>query len=98
MQKYTLATTKEDLQLGRITVEENFLFSKYIKLRDEMDKFSIELYDYLDNKYSDRIALSDLEDLKVIRKELRWVPESFAKTLIFMAILMKEDLLTQNFK
>lgn len=49
MQKYTLATTEEDLQLGRITVEENFLFSKYIKLRDEMDKFYIELYDYLDN-------------------------------------------------
>ena len=97
MQKYTLATTEEDLQLGRITVKENFLFSKYIKLRDEMDKVSTELYDYLDNKYSDRIALSDLEDLKVIREELRWVPESVAKTLIFRAILMKEDLLTTKF-
>ena len=97
MQKYTLATTEEDLQLGRITVKENFLFSKYIKLRDEMDKVSTELYDYLDNKYSDRIALSDLEDLKVIREELRWVPESVAKTLIFRAILMKEDLLTIKF-
>ena len=97
MEKYTLATTEEDLQLGRISVKEKFLFSKYIKLRDEMDKVSTELYDYLERKFSDRIALGSLEDLKDIREELRWVPESVAKTLMFRAIMMKEDLLTIKF-
>jgi len=97
MEKYTLATTEEDLQLGRITVKEKFIFNKYIKLRDEMDKISNELYDYLDKQFSDRISLADLDDLKVIREELRWVPESVAKTLMFRAILMKEDLLTTKF-
>lgn len=97
MQTYTLATTEEDLQLGRITVKEKFLFSKYIKLRDEMDKISTELYDYLDKQFSDRISLADIEELKVIREELRWVPESVAKTFMFRAILMKEDLLTTKF-
>lgn len=97
MEKYTLATTEEDLQLGRITVKEKFLFSKYIKLRDEMDKVSTELHDYLDKQFSDRISLADIEELKVIREELRWVPESVAKTLMFRKILMKEDLLTTKF-
>ncbi len=97
MQTYTLATTEEDLQLGRISVKEQFLFSKYITVRDQMDKVSTVLYDYLDKKFSDRIALADLEDLKDIREELRWVPESVAKTLMFRSILMKEDLLTKTF-
>lgn len=97
MEKYTLATTKEDLQLGRIDVKEYFLFSKYIKLRDEMDKVSTELYDYLKTQFSDRISIADLDDLKVIRDELRWVPESVAKTLMFRAILMKEDSLMIKF-
>lgn len=97
MEKYTLATTEEDLQLGRITVKEKFLFSKYIKLRDEMDKVSTELHDYLDKQFSDRISLADIEELKVIREELRWIPESVAKTLMFRAIIMKEDLLTTKF-
>ena len=97
MEKYTLATTEEDFQLGRITVKEKFLFSKYIKLRDEMDKVSTELHDYLKNQFLDRISLADLEDLKAIREELRWVPESVAKTLMFRAILMKEDSLIIKF-
>jgi succinylarginine dihydrolase len=97
MKTYTLASTEEDLQLGRITVKEKFLFSKYIKLRDEMSKVSDELYDYLDKQFSDRISLADLEDLKVLREELRWVPESVAKTLMFRSILMREDLLTTKF-
>ncbi len=97
MEKYTLATTKEDFKLGRITFKEKLIFEKYIKIRDERDKVSAELYDYLDEKFSDRISLADLEDLKVIQKELRWVPESVAKTLIFRSLMMKEDLLTTKF-
>lgn len=43
MEKYTLATNKEDLQLGRISVKEKFLFDKYVKIRDEADCISTEL-------------------------------------------------------
>lgn len=96
MQTYTLATTEEDLQLGRITVKEKLLYSKYIKLRDEMEKVSNELYKYLDKRFSDQIVNGNLEDLKAIREDLRWVPESVAKTLIFRSILMREDLLNKQ--
>ena len=97
MEKYTLATNEEDLQLGRISVKEKFLFDKYVKIRDEADRISTELHNYLKKQYSKRIEEGDLEQLKVIREELRWVPDSVAKTLMFRAIMMKEDLLITKF-
>lgn len=91
MEKYTLLTNEEDLQLGRISVKEKLLFDKYVKIRDEADRISTELHNYLKKQYSNRIAEGNLEQIKVIREELRWVPDSVAKTLMFREILMRED-------
>lgn len=94
MEKYTLQTNEEDLQLGRISVKEKFIFDKYLKAKMAADKISTELYEYLQKKYSDRIKKAEWDDLKTIHEELRWVPESVGKTLMFRAILFREGVLT----
>jgi hypothetical protein len=88
---YTVETTLKDLEQGRITKEESELFTSYISVWAKYDEVSTKLYEFLKNKYIARIENATLAELKAIKEELRWVPESAAKSLMFRAIIMKED-------
>lgn len=92
MKAYTVETTLKDLEQGRITEVESKLFISYLEVWEKYDKASTELYEFLRNKYSGRIKAALLVDeLKDIKEELRLVPESAAKSLMFMEIFMRED-------
>lgn len=43
-------------------------------------------------KYYERIKKSDLKGLEDIKNELRTMPESCSKTLIFRTILMEDEI------
>lgn len=91
-ERYTLKTTKIDYKNGKISREEFEIISSWVRARDKYYAQEEMLRLYYKNKYSDRINSSlNKEDLRLIKEELRLMPESVSKTLLFRHILMKED-------
>ena len=91
MEGYTLKTTKKDLKLGRITEEEYKIICTFIRARDKHTQAEDKMHQYYKVKYYDRIKSTDLKGLEDIKNELRSMPESCSKTLMFRTILMVED-------
>lgn len=92
MERYTLKTTSIDFKNGKINEDEFGLICKYIRSRDAYFKHSKNMGDYFMGKYITEIeAAMSQSDLNEIKEKLRWMPESVDKTLIFRAILFKED-------
>jgi len=89
---YTLATTRMDLKLKRINEQEFILISAFIRARDKAERTEDEMMDYYQSKFSDKInAATTKRELTDIKENLRSMPESLSKTLLFRRIIMKED-------
>jgi non-homologous end joining protein Ku len=92
MEQYTLKTTKIDLKKSRITEEEYKLICSFIKARDKHNLEEAKMHDYYERKFMGRIKFAlNKNELQDIKEELRSMPESCSKTLMFRSILMKED-------
>lgn len=92
MEQYTLKTTKIDLKKGRITEEEYKLICSFIKARDKHNSEETKMHDYYKRKFIERIkSASNKNELQDIKEELRSMPESCSKTLMFRSVLVKED-------
>lgn len=92
MEQYTLLTTKTDLKKGRITENEYKLICSFIRARDKLNLEETKMRDYYRLKFMDRIKSAfSTNELQDIKEELRTMPESCSKTLMFRSILMKEE-------
>lgn len=96
MELYTLKTTAIDLKNGKITKMEADLVRKFIRSRDAYRKASDDMGKYFMSKYDPEItSAKNQSELGIIKEKLRWMPESVGKTLIFRAIMLKEDEINQ---
>ncbi len=97
MENYTLITTRQDYKNGKINEAEYKLIRAFIKARDKKEIAEDNMRDYYKDKFNLRINTSEnIESLKLIKEELRTMPESVSKTLLFRHILIKEDELLKN--
>lgn len=97
MEDYTIKTTAQDLKKGLISETESKLIISFIKARDKFNKSEDDMADYYKKKYNNKIDSSvSISELKEIKEELRTMPQSCAKVLLFRRILMKEDKILKN--
>lgn len=92
MSDYTLETTIEDFELDRITIKEFILIYDLLLAEAEKNQKEDELYKHFFNKTKKLLRRAKtLENIKEIKEGLRIMPSCVGKTLIFRAIIMKED-------
>ena len=97
MENYTLITTRDCYKNGKITLDEYKIIRAYIKARDKYYLADDIMRDYYNDKLANRINTSEnKESLNLIKNELRTMPESVSKTLLFRHILIKEDELKKH--
>jgi hypothetical protein len=94
MEDYDLDTAKFLLKNGRIKIDEYNIIKKFIKNRDNYFNACEIMKKHFREKHVDEINnAKNIDDLKQIKEQLRVMPESVGKTLIFREIIMKEDTL-----
>ena len=96
MQHYTLETTDKDFTAGRINLTEHEAINAFIVARDEYHSAEEYLGSIFSYKYSEKIKNGNMQELKEIKEELRIMPDSASKTLLFRAIIMREDELMKD--
>lgn len=92
MENYNTKRTSIDFLAVRITFKDAEIINQYIEAREKLEEAEDILRKYYNKKYSNRIDSSTKkEDFIPIKEELRSMPESVSKVLLFRHMLMKED-------
>ena len=91
-ESYSVESTKESYRKGLISKETCEVSIEYIQSYRKYEKAHDKMGKHFNSIFMKKIKESStLDELLLIKKELREMPESAAKVLIFRAIIFQED-------